>query len=188
MRKLIVFNNVSLDGCFVDAASSMQWAHGGGDDDPEFAAFTAENASGDGVLLFGRITYELMASYWPTPAALQQNPTVAAGMNRTPKVVFSRTLRRAAWNNTRLLVGDLVEEVRQLKSEPGPGLCILGSGSIVAQLVPAGLIDEIQLIVCPVALGAGRSLFQGLAAPAHFRLARSRAFKNGKVFLSYTLS
>jgi dihydrofolate reductase len=185
MRKLIVFNNVTLDGCFVDAASSMNWARAGMDD-PEYAAFVSENASNEGALVFGRVTYELMASYWPTPAALEQNPTVAAGMNRMPKVVFSRTLKRAAWNNTRLLVGDPVDEMRRLKSEPGPGLCILGSGSIVAQLAPAGLIDEYQLIVNPVALGQGRSLFQGIPAPLNFRLADSRTFKNGKVYLSYT--
>lgn len=184
MRKLVVSNNVSLDGCFVDAASSMNWARTGMDD-AEFAAYAAENASSEGTLVFGRVTYELMASYWPTAAALAQNPTVAAGMNRMPKVVFSRTLKRAAWNNTRLLVGDPVDEMRRLKSEPGPGLCILGSGSIVAQLAPAGLIDEYQLIVNPVALGAGRSLFQGIPAPLNFRLTDSRTFKNGKVYLSY---
>ena len=185
MRKLIVFNNVSLDGYFVDAHASMMWAHAGSEE-PEFAAFSAANASGDGCLLFGRVTYDLMASYWPTPAAMQQLPTVAAGMNRMPKVVFSRTLTHAAWNNTRVLSGDLVQEVRQLKAEPGPGLCILGSGSIVAQLAPAGLIDELQLIVNPIALGSGRSLFAGMPAPVNFQLSRSRTFNNGKVYLSYT--
>jgi len=185
MRKLIVFNHISLDGCFVDTAASMQWAHAGCDD-PEFAAFTAENASSDGVLVFGRVTYQMMASYWPTPAALQQNPTVAAAMNRTPKVVFSRMLTRAAWNNTLLLHGDPVREMRKLKAEPGPGLCILGSGTLVAQLAPAGLIDEFQFVLDPVALGGGRSLFAGIPAPLPFRLARSRVFSNGKVFLSYT--
>jgi dihydrofolate reductase len=185
MRKLIVFNNVSLDGYFVDANSSMQWAHAGSND-PEFAAFSAANASGEGCLLFGRITYDLMASYWPTLAALQQLPTIAAGMNRMPKVVFSRTLTHAAWNNTRVLSGDLGEEVRKLKAEPGPGLCILGSGSIVAQLAPTGLIDEYQLILNPIALGAGRPLFTGIPAPASFHLAHSRTFQNGKIYLSYT--
>lgn len=185
MRKLIVFNHVSLDGYFVDTASSMHWAHAGSDD-PEFAAFSAQNASGEGELVFGRLTYQLMASYWPTPAAIQQNPAVAAGMNRMPKVVFSRTLSHATWNNTRLLHGDPVEAIRKLKSEPGPGLCILGSGTLVARLAPARLIDEFHFILDPVALGAGRSLFAGIPAPLSFTLARSRVFSNGNVFLCYT--
>jgi dihydrofolate reductase len=185
LRKLIVFNHVSLDGCFVDASSSMQWAYTGSDD-PEFETFTAENASGDSVLVFGRVTYQLMASYWPTPAALKQNPTVAAGMNRTPKVVFSRILTHATWNNTLLLHGNPVEEIRKLKSEPGPDLCILGSGTIVAQLAPARLINEFQFVLDPIALGAGRSLFGGIPAPLNFTLTQSRAFSNGKVFLRYT--
>lgn len=185
MRKLVVFNNVSLDGYFVDANASMYWARPGMDD-REFHAFAAANAASEGVLLFGRITYELMAGYWPTPAAIQQDPTVAAGMNRMAKVVFSRTLKRATWNNTRVLSGDLAEEVRKLKAEPGLGLCILGSGSIVAQLAPAGLIDEYQIVLNPIALGAGRSQFEGIPAPVNFRLSQCRTFQNGKVYLSYT--
>lgn len=184
MRKLIVFNHVTLDGCFVSSGGAMQWAYAGADD-LEFAEFTRENAAGEGVLLFGRVTYEMMASYWPTEAALKQSPTVAAGMNRMPKVVFSRTLKRATWNNTRLLTGELTEEVRRLKSEPGPGLCILGSGSIVAQLAPTGLIDEYQLILNPIALGGGRTLFAGAPAPVNLRLVSTRSFKNGKVYLCY---
>ena len=116
---------------------TLAWARHG-NEDPEYSAFVAENASGGGQLLFGRITYELMASYWPTPVADQHNPAVAKGMNSMAKVVFSRTLDQASWNNTRLVKGDLVSEVRKMKNEPGPGMAILGSGSIVAQLAPAG--------------------------------------------------
>ncbi|MFL5606068.1 MAG: dihydrofolate reductase family protein, partial [Gemmatimonadaceae bacterium] len=86
MRRLTVFNNVSLDGYFTDAKGDMSWAH---NNDPEWNAFAAENASGGGALLLGRITYDLMASFWPTPRAMQAMPEVAKGMNRMPKVVFS---------------------------------------------------------------------------------------------------
>src|SRR5215475_14988027 len=100
MRKLIVFNHISLDGYFVDANGSMAWAKMD-NNDAEYNAFVAGNASGDGTLLFGRVTYDLMIKYWPTPMAKQQNPVVAEGMNSAKKFVFSRTMREATWQNTK---------------------------------------------------------------------------------------
>jgi dihydrofolate reductase len=184
MRKLIVFNHVTLDGYFVDANGAFGWARNG-NDEPEYAAFVAENASGGGELLFGRVTYALMASYWPTPIADQHSPAVAAGMNSMRKVVFSRTLDQASWNNTKLVKGDLVSEIRKMKEEEGPGMAILGSGSIVAQLAPEGLIDEYQMMVDPIALGQGRSMFDGIKEQLTLKLSKTRTFKNGKVFLCY---
>ena len=184
MKKLIVFNHVTLDGYFVGVGGDFSWAHAG-NDDAEYAAFVAENASGGGQLLFGRVTYQLMASYWPTALADQHNPTVAAGMNRMQKVVFSKTLTEATWNNTRLVNGDLVQEIRKMKAEDGPGMAILGSGQIVAQLAPAKVIDEYQMVVDPVALGKGRSMFDGMQQRLNLKLTKSRTFKNGKVFLCY---
>ncbi|HEY6412536.1 MAG TPA: dihydrofolate reductase family protein [Edaphobacter sp.] len=184
MRKLIAFNHVTLDGYFISAEGQFSWAQKG-NDDPEYSAFVAENASGGGQLLFGRITYELMASYWPTAIADQHNPSVAKGMNSMSKIVFSRTLDHASWNNTKLIKGDLVSEVRKLKNEPGPGMAILGSGSIIAQLAPEHLIDEYQVIVDPVALGKGRTMFDGIKEMLILKLTRTRTFNNGKVFLSY---
>src|SRR5271170_7829803 len=173
MRKLIAFNHITLDGYFVDSAGQFGWARHG-NDDPEFAQFVAENASGGGELVFGRVTYNIMASYWPSPIADQHMPEVARGMNASPKVVFSRTMDKAAWNNTRLIQGDLVTEMRKLKAESGPGMCILGSGSIVAQLSSAGLIDEYQMVLDPVALGKGRSMFDGIKDQLNFKLAKTR--------------
>jgi len=141
MQKLIVFNHISLDGYFVDQNGSMNWAKSAGDD-PEYNAFVAENASGGGSLLFGRVTYELMIKYWPTPMAKQHAPEVAAGMNNAPKFVFSRTLDHSSWNNTRMVKGDLGAEVRKIKEKPGNGIAILGSGTITSQLAPTGLIDD----------------------------------------------
>lgn len=184
MRKLIVFNHVTLDGFFVDSNGEMSWAHSG-NDDPEYQAFVAANASGGGQLLFGRITYELMAGYWPTPQAMQSNPAVAEGMNRMPKVVFSRTLDKAAWSNTRLVKGDLASAVRAMKAESGEGMAILGSGTIVSQLAAAGLIDEYQVIVNPMVLGKGRTMFEGIPSKLGLKLAKTRTFGNGKVYLCY---
>lgn len=185
MPRLNMFNNISLDGYFTDASNDMSWAHAGGDD-AEFRAFVAGNASGGGGLIFGRVTYEMMAAFWPTPMAAQQMPEVAAGMNRAAKHVFSRSLKKADWANTTVLNGDPVTEVAKLKRAGGPGLTILGSGSIVKQLVAAGLIDDYQLMVCPVILGSGRTLFDGMPGRPTLKLANSRAFRNGKVFLHYT--
>ena len=92
MRKLIVFENVSLDGYFTDAEQRHELGPHRDTDDPEWKAFTAENASGESQLLFGRKTYELMVKYWPTPEAKEKDPKVAGGMNTLPKLVFSRTL------------------------------------------------------------------------------------------------
>jgi dihydrofolate reductase len=185
MRKLIVFNNVSVDGYFVDAGGDMTWAHNLRPD-PEWQAYVASNASGDGELVFGRKTYEMMASFWPTPMATERMPEVAAGMNRMPKVVFSRTLAKADWNNTRLLKGDIAAETRKLKAESGGGLCILGSGTIVAQLAEAGLIDEYHNVIVPVVLGAGRTQFDGVKKHIELDLKSSRPFNNGNVLAIYT--
>jgi len=184
VRKLSVFNSVTLDGYFTGPGGDMSWAHAGSDD-PEFQAFVAENARGGSVLLFGRVTYQLMASYWPTPMALENDPAVAAEMNARPKVVFSRTLTSASWSNTTVSKGDLAQAVRALKEAPGDDLVILGSGSIVAQLTEAGLIDEFQVLVTPVVLGSGRTMFDGVREKRLLRLMGSRTFGNGKVFLRY---
>ena len=188
MRNLVVFNHISLDGYFVDVNGSMMWAHGGrSTTDDEWNAFVAGNASGEGTLLFGRITYDLMVSYWPTPMAKQNDAAVAERMNALPKVVFSRTLDKAAWNNTKLVKGELTSEVRKMKNEAGEGMVILGSGSIVSQLAQEGLIDSYQFVVNPTVLGKGRSMFEGVKDKMSLKLTKTRAFSNGNVFLSYDL-
>ena len=184
MRRLIAFEMVSLDGYFVDARGDMSWAKNTVPD-PEFDAFTTRNAEGGGVLLFGRVTYEMMAGYWPTPLARRTAPGVAGRMNDGAKIVFSRTLREASWAHTTILAGDAADEVRRLKREAGPGLAILGSGTIVSRLASEGLIDEFQLIVIPVVLGAGRTPFAGIPERLDLALTRSRAFANGNVLLCY---
>jgi dihydrofolate reductase len=182
VRKLVVFNMVSLDGFFVDSKGEMSWAH---KHDAEWNAFVSENASGSGVLVFGRVTYELMASYWPTPMALQNSPVVAKGMNDMPKIVFSRTLNEASWSNTKLIKGDLAAEVRRLKNEAGPDMVILGSGSIVSQLAQQNLIDEYQMALSPIVLGKGRTMFEGVNEKLNLKLTKSRTFGNGTAFLCY---
>src|SRR3954468_12045773 len=144
MSKLIVFNSVSVDGYFTDTNGDMSWAH---QNDPEWQEFTNQNASGGGVLLFGRVTYEMMAGFWPSPQASQQFPEVAQRMNSAQKVVVSRTLNKASWQNTRLIKTNLPADVRKMKAGDGEGIVILGSGTIVSQLAQENLIDEYQLVV-----------------------------------------
>jgi len=182
MRKLIVFNQVSIDGYFTDADGDMSWAH---KQDAEWNAFVAENARSGGELLFGRITYELMKSYWPTPAAAKAAPVVAEQMNNLPKIVFSKTLDKASWNNTKLVGGDLAAEIRKMKNKPGEQMVIMGSGTIVSQLTAEGLIDEYQIVVNPIVLGKGRTMFEGIKRKLNLKRTKTRSFGNGNVLLCY---
>ena len=182
MRKFVVFNQVTLDGYIADINGDMSWAH---KQDAEWNAFVQENASGGGELLFGRITYELMTSYWPTPYAMKNDPIVAERMNNLPKVVFSRTLEKASWNNTKLVKGDMAAEIRKMKKEPGENMVIFGSGSIASQLAQEGLIDEYQIVLNPVVLGKGRTMFEGIKEKLTLKLTKTRTFGNGNVLLCY---
>lgn len=182
MRRVIVFNQLSLDGFFSDASGDMNWAHR---DDPEWLDFVQGNASGGGEALFGRKTYELMSGYWPTADALQNNPIVARAMNEMPKVVFSRTLKKADWSNCRLVKRDPAAEVRIMKATSGPDIVIMGSGSIVSLLALKGLIDEFQMVVNPLVLGRGKSLFARVDERIDLRLMKTRTFQNGNVLLVY---
>ena len=184
MKKIIVFNHISLDGFFVGANGDSGWAHKN-TDDPEYATWVAGNAGGDADFLFGRITYELMAGYWPTPMAKQQMPEVAEAMNKRRKLVFSKTLNKADWNNTKLIKGELVQEVKKIKSESGPDILIFGSGTIISQLAAENLIDTYMMVMSPVVLGKGRTMFEGLKEMKDLKLTGSRAFKNGKVLLNF---
>lgn len=180
MRKLRVFESISVDGYFCDAAGGMHWAHAGRED-AEFADWVGGNASGGGELLFGRKTYQMMEAFWPTPLAAEQMPVVATGMNAARKYVASTTIQ-PSWHNTRLLRGDLAKAVGDLKGSDGPDVTVLGSGNVAAQLGAAGLIDEYQFVVIPVALGGGRAVF---TEGRQLRLLGQRAFRCGNVVVTY---
>jgi dihydrofolate reductase len=185
MRKLIVFNLVSLDGYIADARGDMSWGHRDVKD-VEWSSFIADNARGGGGLIFGRTTYELMVGYWPTSHAKQSFPEVAQHMNSVPKYVFSRTLPGSIWNNTKVCKGDLAVQILKLKREAGADLAILGSGSIVSQAAQAGLVDEFQMVVNPLALGRGKTMFDTLDGKLPLRLTKTRVFGNGNVLLCYS--
>lgn len=184
MRRLGLFNNISLDGYFTDASGDMSFAKPAAPD-PEQATFAAGNAGGGGTLVFGRVTYQMMAAFWPGEMARRMMPQVAKGMNENAKIVFSRTLKAAEWNNTTLLSGDPAAEVARLKAGDGPGMTVLGSGQIAARLMQAKLFDEIQLMVIPVVLGAGRTLFEDVSGRPRLKLLEARKFNSGNVLLRY---
>ncbi len=181
MRKLIVFNLSSLDGYIAGSGGDISWHNV----DDEFQELAIRASNSGNTLLFGRLTYELMVSYWSTPEAIKNDPIVASGMNKAEKIVFSRTLDRVDWNNTRLVKDDMIAEVRRLKGQPGKDMTVLGSGSIVSQLAQEGLIDEYNILLNPVALGKGKTMFEGVREKLVLKLISIRTFRNGNVHLKY---
>lgn len=181
MGKLNAFSFVTLDGYFQGPKGDISW-HRHGAEESEYAA---EGLKSESILLFGRVTYEMMAGYWPTPMAAKNSPIVAEGMNKAEKIVFSRTLKKAEWNNTRVVKGNIVKEMKRMKEMPGKDMTLLGSGSIVAQFAEAGLIDEFQIMVDPVVLGNGTSIFKGVKHKLDLKLTATKMFKSGVVLLCY---
>ncbi len=181
MAKVIVFNMITLDGYMAGPAGEIDWHHVG----EEFNDFAIQQLEEIGALLFGRVTYEMMASYWPTPNALAGDPVVAKKMNALPKVVFSRSLQAADWQNARLVKGDAAAEVARLRQQPGKDLFIFGSADLANALIQKNLIDEYRLMVNPVVLGSGKPMFGHLGQPLKLDLINSRTFQNGNVLLVY---
>lgn len=181
MRKLVFFNAISVDGYFAGPDGEIGWQHV----DEATNAYAAEQALGGGGLIFGRVTYELMHSFWPTPAGREMDPVVSAQMTRLPKYVFSRTLDEVTWANTTLFRDDPAGRIARLKEETGGVLAILGSANLASSLHGSGLIDEYHLLVNPLVLGGGRRLFEELREPLALRLCDTHTFPSGVVLLRY---
>ncbi len=181
MRKVYLFDMISADGYFEGRDHDISWHNV----DEEFNEFAIRQLNETGTLLFGRATYRLMADYWPTPAAVDDDPVVARLMNSAEKFVFSRTLQKAEWNNTRLIKENTVREVSALKSKGGKDIGILGSSKLSVGLMSHGLIDEFRFMVAPVALGGGTPVISGLERAFKLQLIESRVFRSGNVLLRY---
>ena len=179
MSKLIMWNLLSLDG-FFEGARSWDLAFHQDVWGEELERLSLEQLRSSDGLVFGRVTYEGMAAYWPAAKG-----EVADLMNRIPKVVFSHTLERADWNNTRLVKGDAVAELQQLKRQDKGMIFVFGSAGLSAALMQHDLFDEYRLGFAPVVLGAGKPLFP--SSPTHYklRLLEARAMSNGCVILRY---
>jgi dihydrofolate reductase len=181
MRKLFAFNLISLDGFFEGPNRGLDWHNV----DAEFNEFAIEQTSAVDALLFGRVTYQMMASFWPRPEAIAADPIVAGLMNRLPKIVFSTTLEKVEWNNSRLVKDHVAEEILNLKKQPGKDLALFGSASLLSTLMQMDLVDEHRLLVNPVILGSGNPLFKRAQDRLNLKLIRSRTFGNGNVLLCY---
>jgi dihydrofolate reductase len=181
MRKIFAFIMTTLDGYYEGPNHEFDfWVL-----DEEFSEFSVEQLDEVDTLLFGRVTYEGMAAYWPTPAAEQDDPRVAARMNGLSKIVVSRTLDKAEWANTRLVKHDVSAQLTELKQQPGKDIAILGSSDLTVSLLRMGLVNELRIMVNPVVLGSGRSVFRTAGERVGLRLVKSRLFSSGNVCLYY---
>jgi dihydrofolate reductase len=181
VRKVFAFILTTLDGYYEGPNQEFDfWVV-----DEEFDGFAVEQLDEVDTLVFGRVTYEGMAAYWPTPAGERDDPRVAARMNGLSKIVVSRTLDKAEWANTRLIKEDVSGELTKLKQQPGKDIAILGSSDLTVSLLRLGLVDEVRIMVNPVVLGAGKSVFRTAGEGISLKLLKSRPFNSGNVILYY---
>ena len=181
MRKIIVSNYVTLDGFFAGPKGEIDWFVW----DEEMANYSKGLLTSMDTILFGRVTYELMAGYWPTASPPAEDPVIIDAMNSLPKFVFSKTLEKVDWKNSTLVKGNIADEVAVLKQKPGKDIVIYGSGSIISALAQEGLIDDYLLFVNPVVLGDGKPLFNGIMNRLDLKLLGTRTFQCGVVLLRY---
>jgi dihydrofolate reductase len=183
MRKIVLFMSVSLDGFFEGPNREIDWHLV----DEELHRYFNETLAPMGAFLSGRVTYELMAGFWPTadadPASTPPMVEFAGIWRDMPKIVFSRTLEQAGWNTT-IKREVVVDEIMDLKAQPGGDLA-LGGADLAAVFRKHDLIDEYHLCVHPVLIGRGKRLFPDSDAKVGLRLAETRTFGNGVVLLRY---
>jgi len=178
MRRIIMWNLITLDGFFEGPKSwdldfhKLVWGE-------ELEQISIQQLRSADILLFGRVTYEGMAAYWP-----RQRGVIADLMNSIAKIVFSRTLEEAEWNNTTLVRNHAEEEVAKLKRQAGKDVYIFGSATLSSTLMQHSLIDEYRLALVPVLLGRGNPLFKESPSRA-MKLLEARQLKNGCVILRY---
>lgn len=179
MRRLVMWNLQTLDGCFDGARPwELDWHEIVWGD--ELERLSRDQGREIGTVLFGRATYQGMADYWTTATG-----PIAEFMNSVPKVVCSRTLTAASWNNTRLVRGDVVKEVAALKREDGKDVYVFGSARLSDALMRHGLFDEYRICIVPVVLGNGSPLFKPGTERRRLRLLDSRTLATGGVILRY---
>ena len=178
MRQVILQMSVTLDGYVAGPDGDGDW--GLPPEHPDVRAWKIASLRRAGTHIMGRVTYEQMAGYWPTATG-----DYATFMNDLPKVVFSKTLPTAEWATSRIVRGDLAEEIAALKSEPGGEIFAHGGAAFVQALSRSGLIDEYRLVIHPVALGNGLPLFKDLAKPLRLDLAEAKNFPGGTVIHVY---
>lgn len=185
MRKIIVFNLVTIDGFFAGPKGEIDWHNY----DAEMGAFSTEQMKSLGALIFGHTTYETMANYWPTPDGIKSEPVVAEIMNNIPKIIFSKTMQEvkdgSVWKNVKVFHEIKPEEIMKMKEQEGGDIAIFGSGTIVQQFTNLDLIDEYRMIVNPLILGSGKALFKDVKSKRNLKLIKTKVFENGNILLCY---
>jgi len=179
MRKVIVSNLVTLDGFFEGRKGELDWFVV----EEEFFDYVKEMFKTVDTILYGRKTYKLMEEYWP--AAEDNDPTITHFMNKLPKIVFSKTLGKAKWNNSKIIRENIAEEIFEMKKLRGKDMVIFGSGEIVSFLTNQGLIDEYRIILNPVILGEGNPMFKNINDKIKLDLFKSEKLKSGVMILYY---
>lgn len=177
MRRVIVSNLMSLDGFFERPNKEFDWFV----PDEDFLEYARKLLRSVDTILFGRITYLHMAAYWPHA----RPDEIADKMNGLSKVIFSKTLEKALWSNSRLVHTDAAEEVAKLKKAQGEDIVIFGSAKLASSLLQAGQIDEYRVIIDPILLGSGNSLFPNIKEKLKLKLLGAQTLPSGVVILSY---
>ena len=177
MRKIFWQMMTSLDGYMEGPNQDLSWHMV----DDDFQGYVNEMLASIGGIILGRVTYEFFAQYWPTAAEPETRM-----MNELPKYVFSRTLDRVTWNNSRLVKGEMEDEVIKLKQQPGKDLAMFGSANLASSFIRLGLIDEYRMFIAPVVLGDGGPTFKFIDKRFNLKLAGARPLASGVVILSYT--
>jgi dihydrofolate reductase len=181
MQTLASFIFTSLDGFYEGPNGELDWPIV----DQEFNDFAARQLDEADMLGFGRATYEHMAAYWPTEQAKVNDPAIISRMNDKRKFVFSTTLTEANWSGTTLVRGEATEQIPDVMAAAAKELLVLGSAHLTADLAQAGTLDELRIMVCPIVLGQGRSLFEDLENRVSLSLIRVRQFDSGNLVLTY---
>ena len=187
MRSVVVSEYVTLDGVMEDPGGAEGFEHGGWSFkfwSEEAAKFKFDELFASDALLLGRVTYQGFAKAWPT---MTDEQGFADRMNGLPKFVVSTTLDTVEWNNSRLIKGNLPEEIATLKQQPGQDILVSGSRRLVHALMEHDLIDEYRLMVHPVVLGSGKRLFEG-GRTMTLKLVDTKAFSSEVVVLTYCLA
>ena len=179
MRRLILFNMLTVDGYLEGRNEDISWHQVDG----EVKDFIIEQMKNADTILFGRKTYEMMEKFWPSEKAIALDPVTAGMMKAHLKIVFSATLKEIQWDNTRQIKTDAVTEVENLKKQPGKDILIFGSATLCKELMKHGVIDEFRLMINPVTLGNGNRLFKH--KKTYLRLLKAKVFGNGNMLLCY---
>lgn len=180
MRKIFLFQNMSLDGYFEAPGHDISWSNG------DTSVFSPDAASRQpNAMLFGHRTYDMMKAFWPTPQAAQQNAAIARFMNEGQKYVASHKPFEPGWEHVTVLSGDVMAEVKKLKQQPGPDMIMFGSNTLCVSLIQAGLLDEIQVLLNPILIGEGTSLFKGISSRVKLTLKETRRTPIGNIFLIF---